>query len=79
MDLRIADRVVLADSVRTGKPFGLPRLGAPRRLLISRQGRTGARAGSPPDEEEEEARQHAGQSSGDRGLRRRGRRERCAA
>ena len=46
------------------------RLGAPRRLLTSRQGRTERGAGPLPDERVEEWRQ-AGQSSGVRGLRRR--------
>src|SRR5258708_93485 len=50
------------------KPAVLMRLGAPRRLFTSRQGRAGA--GSPPDEGVE-ARRQAGQSSGERGLRRR--------
>src|SRR2546421_7848210 len=52
------------------KPSVFTRLGAPRRLLTSRQGRTGRGAGSPPDEEVE-ARRQAGQSSGLRGLSRR--------
>ena len=49
------------------KPSVFTRLGAPRRLLISHQGRTGADAGSTPDEAME-ARRQAGQSSGERGL-----------
>src|SRR6266436_9637848 len=52
------------------KPSVCIRLGAPRRLLTSRQGRTGAGAGSTPDEAVETRRQ-AGQSSGQRGLSRR--------
>src|SRR5215469_13289537 len=47
-------------------PSVLTRLGAPRRLLTSRQGRTGPGAGPPPDEAVESRRQ-AGQSSGQRG------------
>jgi hypothetical protein len=43
------------------------RLGAPRRLFTSRQGRTGTGAGTPADDAEEASRQ-AGQSSGVRGL-----------
>ncbi len=50
------------------KPSVFTRFGAPRRLLTSRQGRTGGAAGSPPDERVEERRQ-AGQSRGERGLR----------
>ena len=46
------------------------RLGAPRRLFTSGQGRTGAGAGSPLDEVVE-ARRQAGQASGLRGLSRR--------
>jgi hypothetical protein len=46
------------------------RLGAPRRLFTSRQGRTGAGTGPPPDEAVV-ARRQARQSSGVRGLRRR--------
>jgi len=42
------------------------RLGAPRRLFISRQGRTGAGTGPAP-EEAVEARRQAGPSSGQRG------------
>jgi hypothetical protein len=42
------------------------RFGAPRRLLTSRQGRTGGGAGSTLDERVE-ARQQAGQSRGERG------------
>ena len=55
--------------VRLGqaKPSVFTRLGAPRRLLTSRQGRTGADAGSTPDEAVEAGRQ-AEQSSGERGL-----------
>src|SRR5260221_4454770 len=45
------------------------RLGAPRRLFTSRQGRTGAGAEPPPDEDVEPRRQ-AGQSSGVRDFRR---------
>ena len=45
------------------KPSVFTRLGAPRRLFTSRQGRTGAEAGSRPGE----ARRQAGQSSGVRG------------
>src|SRR5260221_171568 len=52
------------------KPSVCIRLGAPRRLLTSRQGRTGAGAGSTPDEAGE-ARRQVGQSSGERGLSRR--------
>ena len=48
----------------------LIRLGAPRRLFTSHQGRTGADAGPPPNERVE-ARRQAGQSSGLRGLPRR--------
>src|SRR6266566_444086 len=51
-------------------PSVFTRLGAPRRLFTSRQGRTGRGAGSPPDEGVE-ARRQAGQSSGQRGLSRR--------
>jgi hypothetical protein len=51
------------------KPSVFTRWGAPRRLLISRQGRTGAGPGAPPNEGVEPRRQ-AGQSSGERGLRR---------
>ena len=43
------------------------RLGAPRRLFTSLQGRTGVEAGLTPEEE----RRQMGQSSGVRGLRRR--------
>jgi hypothetical protein len=46
------------------------RLGAPRRLLTSHQGRTGRGDGSAPAEKVEET-QQAGQSRGVRGLRRR--------
>jgi hypothetical protein len=58
--------------VRLGqaKPAMFTRLGAPRRLLTLRQGRTGADAGSTPDEPGEASRQ-AGQSRGERGLSRR--------
>jgi hypothetical protein len=52
------------------KPWVSIRFGAPRRLLTSRQGRTGRGAGSTPDERVEERRQ-AGQSGGVRGLSRR--------
>src|SRR5258708_12589905 len=52
------------------KPWVFIRLGAPRRLLTSRQGRTGRGAGSTSDERVEERRQ-AGQSSGVGGLSRR--------
>ena len=52
------------------KPAVFTRLGAPRRLLTSRQGRTGAGTGPPPDEGGE-ARRQVGQSRGVRGLRRR--------
>src|SRR5215469_7659934 len=48
------------------KPSVFTRFGAPRRLFTSRQGRTGADAGSTPDEAVE-ARRQAGQSSGERG------------
>jgi hypothetical protein len=48
------------------KPSVLTRLGAPRRLLTSRQGRTERGAGPTPDERVEEWRQ-AGQASGVRG------------
>jgi len=44
------------------------RFGAPRRLLTSRQGRTGD---GPSTAEQVEERQQAGQSRGVRGLRRR--------
>src|SRR5512135_678840 len=47
------------------------RLGAPRRLFTSRHGRTGPGAGPPP-KEGVVARRQAGQSSGVRGLSRRG-------
>jgi hypothetical protein len=50
------------------KPSVFMRLGAPRRLFTSRQGRTGADAG-PPADEAVEARRQAGQSSGERGFR----------
>src|SRR6516225_7790679 len=49
------------------KPSVLMRLGAPLRLLTSRQGRTGAGTGPAP-EEAVEARRQAGQSSGQRGF-----------
>jgi len=49
---------------------GIARLGAPRRLLTSRQGRTGTGAGLTADEGVQ-ARRQAGQSRGVRGLRRR--------
>ena len=52
------------------KPWVFIRFGALRRLLISHQGRTGRDAGSPTAEMGEERRQ-AGQSCGERGLRRR--------
>jgi hypothetical protein len=52
------------------KPWVFTRLGAPRQLFISLQGRTGAGAGPTTDEKVEERRQ-AGQSRGERGLRRR--------
>jgi hypothetical protein len=52
------------------KPSVFRRLGAPRRLVTSRQGRTGRGDGSAPDEEVE-ARRQAGQSSGQRGASRR--------
>src|SRR5437868_10268267 len=52
------------------KPSVFTRLGAPRRLFTSRQGRTGAGANPPPDEAVE-ARRQAGQSCGERGLSRR--------
>jgi hypothetical protein len=52
------------------KPAVLTRLGAPRRLVTSGQGRTGAGADPPPDEGVE-ARRQEGQSSGVRGLSRR--------
>ncbi len=47
------------------------RLGAPRRLFTSLQGRTGTSAGPPADKAVEASRQ-AGQSSGVRGLSKRG-------
>jgi hypothetical protein len=56
--------------VGQAKPSVFTRFGAPRRLLTSRQGRTGEAAVPTPDERVEEGRQ-AGQSSGVRGLRRR--------
>ncbi len=56
--------------VGQAKPSVFPRLGAPRRLLTSHQGRTGVGAGLTADEGVQERRQ-AGQSSGVRGLRRR--------
>src|SRR5712692_515407 len=49
-------------------PSVFTRLGAPRRLFTSHQGRTGTGTGSPADEAGEASRQ-AGQSSGVRGLR----------
>ena len=49
------------------KPSVFIRLGAPRRLFTSLQGRTGVEAGLTPEEE----RRQMGQSSGVRGLRRR--------
>src|SRR5438067_858621 len=52
------------------KPSVLTRLGAPRPLLTSRQGCTGAGAG-PSADAEVEARRQAEQSSGVRGGRRR--------
>jgi hypothetical protein len=52
------------------KPSVSIRFGAPRRLLTSRQGRTAGGAGSTSDEGVQERRQ-AGQSFGERGLRRR--------
>ncbi len=52
------------------KPSVFTRFGAPRRLLTSRQGRTGVGEGLTPDEGVQQRRQ-AGQSSGVRGLRRR--------
>ncbi len=52
------------------KPEVRMRLGAPRRLFTSLQGRTGVGAGSTTDEAVE-ARRQAGQSSGVRGFRRR--------
>jgi hypothetical protein len=51
-------------------PSVFMRLGAPRRLLTSRQGRTGRGDGPAPDEEVE-ARRQAGQLPGQRGFRRR--------
>src|SRR5260221_4635253 len=58
--------------VRLGQanPSVFSRFGAPRRLFTSRQGRTGGDAGPTTDEGVEASRQ-AGQSSGERGLRRR--------
>jgi hypothetical protein len=52
------------------KPSVFTRLGAPRRLLTSRQGRTDIGAGPTPAEMVQ-ARRQAGQSRGERGLRRR--------
>src|SRR2546423_914708 len=52
------------------KPSVFTRLGAPRRLFTSHQGRTGAGANPPPDEAVEPRRQ-AGQSCGEQGLSRR--------
>ena len=49
------------------KPSVCIRLGAPRRLFTSHQGRTGAGAGLTPEQE----RRQMGQSSGVRGMRRR--------
>src|SRR5215470_11086943 len=52
------------------KPAVCIRLGAPRRLFTSDQGRTGRGTGPPPNEGVEPRRQ-AGQSSGQRGFSRR--------
>jgi hypothetical protein len=52
--------------VGQAKPSVFTRFGAPRRLLTSRQGRTGGAGGSTPDARVEERRQ-AGQSRGERG------------
>src|SRR5258707_12616216 len=51
-------------------PSVFTRLGAPRWLFTSGQGRTGAVTGPAPDKAVE-ARRQAGQSSGERGFRRR--------
>jgi hypothetical protein len=66
----VSDAKVRALLVRAGEPSVFTRVDAPRRLLTSRQGRTGAGAG-PPADEAGAARRRVGQSSGVRGLRRR--------
>ena len=78
MDVRITDPVVLAGSVGTGKASVCTRFGDPLRLFTSRQGRTAAGSGLLAEKGAEE-RQQAGQSKGERGLRRRRSRERHTA
>jgi len=70
VDMNIGDPVVGALLVRRANPSVFTRLGAPRRLFTSLHRRTGAGAGPPPSEAVE-ARQHAGQSSCERGFSRR--------
>jgi hypothetical protein len=71
MNMSIGDAEVPALLVGTTVPLGCSReWRAPRRLLSSYHGRTGAGA-CPPADEAVEASQQAGQSSGVRGLSRR--------
>ncbi len=70
MNVSVGDPEVRTLLIGTGVAFGVYLFGCSRLLLTSRQGRTGPGAGSPPDEAVE-ARRQAGQSSGQRGLRRR--------
>jgi hypothetical protein len=78
VDVSIGDPGVRALGLGQAKPSVFTRLGAPRRLFTSHQGRTGRGDGPPPDEGTQERRQ-AGQSSGVRGLRRRWSEVRLAA
>ena len=78
VDARIGAPEVQALRVGAANPSVSMRLGAPRRLLTSLQGRTGAGAGCALDEAGEASRQ-AGQSSGVRGFSRRGSLLRLAA
>jgi hypothetical protein len=70
MNLSLRDAEVRALTVGTGEALGVYLFGCSRRLLTSRQGRTAGGAGSTSDEGVQERRQ-AGQSCGERGLRRR--------
>ena len=68
---RVSVAKVRAPRFGQANPSVSIRLGAPRRLFTSHQGRTGADAGPLPDEGAE-ARRQVGQSCGERGLSRRG-------
>ncbi len=70
MNVSVCDAGVGALSVRTGEALCVYPLRCSRQLFTSHQGRTAGGAGSTTDERVQERRQ-AGQSCGERGLRRR--------